>query len=81
MENLENFVLKLENKVKKLKYEQIIMGQEKHPRRINKKIPVPDYAKQFDDTALSVKFAFLVKGKAVINLDKRPYRLKPGDFL
>ncbi|GEM_PF-3571399 len=60
---------------------QIILGQKKHERRINKIYSVPEYAAKYGKNSNFVKVAVLIKGRCVIAVEDRTYALRAGDVI
>lgn len=80
MLNIEKFINDLSKKSDKLKYGQIILGEEKHPRSIDENYEIPDYIKNFNETTDFFEIACLVSGKAVICISNKTYLLNEGDI-
>lgn len=79
MLDMEQFIAELPEKIEKLKYEQLILGQEKHPRKTNKVYEIPTYIKEIYVVHNFFEICFLVRGRYAANLDKKTYLLKTGD--
>ena len=79
MIDLEKFLVDLPGKAAKLKYSQVILGEEKHPKRIKKSVKPPEYLPGANDISSFFETVFPVSGKMVMSLNGMNYLLEPGD--
>ena len=80
MKNFEKFILDIAGKAGSLKKEQVIIGQDTHPRKTTGKYYPTEYIKKFREVTDIFEVAYLVSGKCVMNLKENYYIMKPGDF-
>jgi YesN/AraC family two-component response regulator len=77
MKNLKKYLINFAEKCKNLKYEQVILGREQHPSRINKVYGSPDEKSSYIHY-YTQELAICTGGKCVMNIENRDYILSPG---
>ena len=66
--------------LKNLKPDQLICGEEHHPRRLPRKAMVPESMRDHLNRSAFVEIAYCSQGACIITLDDFSYKLKPGDL-
>ena len=79
-ENMLDKMNKIIHNVKIIKYPQVILGNESHPRKTVKKYEVPDILKDYTGSAEFMEAACLISGKCVIAIEGSSYKMEPGDL-
>ena len=80
MENLEKYLIGVADNIDNLKYEQVILGQDVHPRKTDVKKYPPDPLFGFAENVPFFKIDCYVKGKSVVVIGDNAYIPEPGDI-
>lgn len=80
MQKFEQYLASLAKVTGKLRYEQFVLGEDDHPRRMKEKVGMPPYAAKYEPIAYRYEVAYVVKGRCIISLANKPYLLSAGDI-
>ena len=78
--DLKKFLLQLDKRITKMKYEQVILGDERHPRRVRKHFEIPEYIRNYNEINDIFEIACCVAGNSVMSLNRKSFLLKNGDI-
>lgn len=81
MDNLEKYITDFADNCGKLKYNQVVLGQEEHPKRTKNKDVPPGYSLKSAHGQPLIKMGIVAKGKCIIGYNEKAYALSEGEII